>query len=147
MTNPTRPPGLMTRTRLGGALLLVAVLPGCTEASGESGPPPEVLRGREVYQEQFCGTCHTLTSAETAGMFGTTHDDMAGTAEDRLSDPSYTGSAETARAYLLESIVEPAAFRAPGFERTRFVMPSYEHLPDEDLDALVEMLIRENHPE
>ncbi len=147
MTNPSRPPGLATRTRLAAALLVVAALPGCREASGESGPPPEVLRGREVYQEQFCGTCHTLTSAETAGMFGPTHDGMAKTAEDRLIDPSYAGSAETAEAYLLESIVEPAAFRAPGFERTRFVMPSYQHLPDEDIDALVEMLMRERVPE
>jgi len=147
MTKSSRPPSLVPRTRLGASLLLVAALPGCVQASGESGPPPEVLRGREVYQEQFCGTCHTLTSAGTAGMFGPSHDGIAKTAEDRLRDPTYAGSAETARAYVLESIVEPAAFRAPGFERTRFVMPSYQHLPDEDIDALVEMLMREGVPE
>ena len=147
MINRSRRPGPVPRTWLGLTLVLVAVLPGCREASGESGPTPEVLRGREVYQEQFCGTCHTLTSAETAGMFGPTHNGMAKIADDRLLDPGYAGSAETARAYILESIVEPAAFRAPGFERTRFVMPSYQHLPEEDIDALVEMLMRERVPE
>jgi hypothetical protein len=80
-------------------------------------------------------------------MFGPTHDGVAKIADERLRDPGYAGSAETARAYILESIVEPAAFRAPGFERTRFVMPSYQHLPEEDIDAIVEMLMRERVPE
>ncbi len=147
MTKRSRRPSPVPRTWLGATLVLVAVLPGCREASGESGPTPEVLRGREVYQEQFCGTCHTLTSAQTTGMFGPTHDGVAKIADERLRDPGYAGSAETARAYILESIVEPAAFRAPGFERTRFVMPSYQHLPEEDIDAIVEMLMRERVPE
>ena len=146
MTKRSRDRGLVMRTRLGAALMLVPAVLGCREASGDPGPGPEVLRGRAVYQEQFCGTCHTLTSAETGGMFGPAHDGVGDVAEERIRDSAYAGDAQTAREYLLESIVEPSAYRVPGFERTRFVMPSYQHLPDADINALVEMLIRERSP-
>jgi hypothetical protein len=132
---------------LGVLPLLLLTLSGCGRAGGgETGPPEAVLRGREVYLEQFCGTCHALASAGTAGRFGPSHDGVGAVAEDRIADPTYEGSAQTAREYLMESIVKPGAYRVPGFAGTRFVMPSYQHLPKEDLDALVEMLSHERGP-
>ena len=135
------------RAGLGVFPLLWLALSGCGDASGETGPSAAVLRGREVYLGQFCGTCHALTSAGTLGRFGPSHDGVGAAAEERIRDPNYKGSARTAREYLMESIVQPGAYRVPGFAGTRFVMPSYQHLPQEDLDALVEMLSGERGSE
>lgn len=139
MKAPRREGGVVSGVALMIPLLALA---GCQGASADT-EAAAVARGREVYHEQFCGTCHTLASAETAGAFGPTHDGIATRAEERIRDPAYRGSATTAAEYLRESIVEPAAFRAPGFGRTRFAMPSYSQLPPEDIEGLVQMLLRE----
>jgi len=121
---------------------------GCREASGNDGSRSDALiaRGVEVYREQGCGVCHSLAQAGTGGVFGPSHDGVGGRAEARVHDPRYHGKATTGREYLKESILDPAAYRVPGFEITRFAMPAYTGISDEDLDALVAMLAanREN---
>jgi nitric oxide reductase subunit C len=114
------------------------------------GKTPEatlVARGVEVYKEQGCGVCHALTQAGTGGMFGPPHDGIGERAKSRIHDPAYHGHATTAEEYLRESVLDPTAFRVPGFERTRFAMPAYTGMSDEDLTALVAMLAanRGNH--
>jgi len=121
------------------ALMTLLGSAGC----GTNAEEAMLLRGREVYKAQLCGSCHTLTSLGAAGFLAPTHDGIGKTAEERIHEPKYRGGAETAEAYIRESIVEPAAYRAPGFERTQFVMPSYAQLPAQDLDALVQMLLHE----
>jgi nitric oxide reductase subunit C len=116
---------------------------GCQEAGADADTLALVTRGQEVYRAQFCGTCHALASVGTGGRFGPTHDGVGAAAEERIQDPAYGGSAQTAEQYLLESILDPGAYRVPGFGGTRFVMPSYGHLPEEDIEALVQMLLRE----
>jgi len=100
-------------------------------------------RGIEVYQEQHCGICHTLTRAGTSGVFGPSHDGVATRAESRIHDPNYRGHATSASEYIRESVREPGAYRVPGYEHTRFTMPIYSELSSEDLEALVFMLSRE----
>jgi mono/diheme cytochrome c family protein len=127
-------------------LVALSLLVGCDSSgtsnraeSGESGP--DLSLGLEAYRSQYCGTCHALALAGTAGIFGPTHDGMAALAADRIDDPGYSGSATTPAEYALESIVDPAVYRTPGFERTRFAMPSYAHLDPAQLDALVHLLL------
>ena len=99
--------------------------------------------GREVYWHNYCGICHTLAAAGTNGTFGPPHNGIAATAKQRIADPSYTGKAVTVVQYLRESIVEPSVYAAPGFAYTSHPMPSYAHLPKQDLDALIYFLLQQ----
>ena len=129
--------------RVGFSAFLCVFVLGCNSASGHEAPTPEealVARGREVYKEQSCGVCHTLTDVGTGGVFGPPHDSVGTVAARRIKDPAYKGAATTVDGYLRESIQNPTAFRVPGYEHTRFAMPAYTGLSPQDLDALVAML-------
>jgi LysM repeat protein/mono/diheme cytochrome c family protein len=97
-------------------------------------------RGLSVYKEQYCGICHVLDSAGTRGIFGPSHNDMSELAASRLEDPAYRGAATDVYAYLYESIIEPEAFYVEGFALSLHRMPSYQHIPEEDLEALIVFL-------
>ena len=87
----------------------------------------QALRGLQVAREQGCVACHTLDGSRGIGptwlgMYGRT---------EMLND----GSTVTVDdAYILESIVEPAAKVVRGYENLMVRYP----LPREDLDALLE---------
>lgn len=100
-----------------------------------------VEAGLAVYRAQYCGVCHSLDAAETRGTFGPTHNGLAATVDGYLADGIYTGKATTPAEYVLESIVEPQAFIVPGFATTSHRMPSYAHLDQASLDALVAFLL------
>lgn len=99
--------------------------------------------GKAVYLANYCGVCHTLQAAGTAGVFGPSHEHMGRTAAQRIADPSYKGAARTAAEFIRESIVTPSAYFAPGVVNGRHPMPSYAHLPQADLDALVYFLLQQ----
>ena len=103
--------------------------------------PDSLDEGLRLNHANYCGTCHRSTLAGTAGIFGPTHDGLSETAGKRIRDPAYTGKATTPEAYVRESIREPGAYRVPGFEHTRFLMPAYTQLTDAEVDALVRMLL------
>ena len=128
-------------------LLLIAL--GLALA-GRITPPPRpaqavdpvlVARGVEVYRANYCGTCHTLAAANTRGTFGPAHDNEGLDAARHLADPNYHGAASTPAGYLRESLLEPGAFYTPGYESTNHHMPALAHLPAEDIDALVALLL------
>jgi nitric oxide reductase subunit C len=102
-----------------------------------------VGRGLDVYREQYCGICHQLSAAETAGKFGPTHDAMGAIAEQRLEDTGYKGAATTTGEYIYESLINPKAYLVPGYEVTSHHMPAYAHLEPGDLEALVQMLLHQ----
>jgi mono/diheme cytochrome c family protein len=99
-------------------------------------------QGLKVYQAQYCGICHQLDAAGTAGLFGPTHNGLAQTAEQRLGDPLYTGSARTAGEYVRESILNPESYLVPGYELSNHRMPAYVNLSEADLEALVQLLLQ-----
>jgi cytochrome c oxidase subunit 2 len=104
---------------------------GEAEASLETGgeaPTPATetaaADGAAVFEEQGCGSCHTLAAA---GSTGETGPDLDGALADR--DPGY----------IEESIVDPAAVVAEGYPPN--IMPNtYDDLPPEELDGLVQYL-------
>ncbi len=102
-----------------------------------------VAAGLTVYREQYCGYCHVLDTAGSAGAFGPTHNGMCTIAARRIRDASFSGSASTAEDYILESIVDPLAYIVPGYERTRFRMPAYTNIGEEELNALVTLLMQQ----
>jgi mono/diheme cytochrome c family protein len=103
--------------------------------------PEQLALVIEVYLQSYCGACHALAAAGTAGAFGPSHDDARALAEERLRDPNYRGAATTAAEYIRESIVDPGAYIVPGYAATPHRMPAYGNLDDEALDALVALLM------
>jgi mono/diheme cytochrome c family protein len=127
----------------------MALLASCgTIATREATTPPLdtalITRGIEVYRAQYCGSCHTLTAANTRGTFGPNHDQVAANALEHLTASDYSGQADTLEAYLRESLLEPAIYFVPGYEITQHHMPPYGHLPAADIDALVYMLAHQS---
>ena len=97
-------------------------------------------RGLAVYKEQYCGVCHQLESAGTRGMFGPSHGEMVEMAAARIKDPAYSGEATDVYTYLYESIIEPGKYYVEGYALSPHRMPSYRHIPEEDLEALIVFL-------
>jgi cytochrome c551/c552 len=108
----------------------IVVEEGDTEALIEAGVA--------VYQAQGCIGCHQLDVANANGQTGPTHNNLGVTAEQRLEDANYTGEATTAEEYIRESIVNPGAYIVDGYQN---IMPPYASLPEDQLDALVQMLL------
>jgi len=97
--------------------------------------------GITIYLTSYCGVCHELPAAETRGTFGPTHANMGATAAARILDPTYGGQATTPAEYLTESILEPGAYLVPGYATSAHPMPSFAHLPEADIAALIELLL------
>jgi len=97
-------------------------------------------RGLTVYKEQYCGVCHQLESAGTRGIFGPTHGEMVEMAATRIEDPAYTGDATDVYTYLYESITDPDKYYVEGYALSPHKMPSYRHIQEEDLEALIVFL-------
>ncbi len=129
---------------IGAALPVKATnTPDPTSPCNTTDDDARVAAGLAVFREQYCGTCHTLDTAGSAGMFGPTHNGMCSIAVERIRNASYAGSASTAEEYVLESIVNPLAYVVPGYEHTRYRMPAYAQLSEGELDALVILLMQE----
>lgn len=99
----------------------------------------DIEAGVAVYQSNGCIGCHTLDVATAVGTVGPTHNGIGTTAEARIADPDYTGTATTAEEYIRESILNPTAFTVPSFPEG--VMPAFTNMGEEQLDALVAMLL------
>ncbi len=125
-----------------------AATPLPTATASPTQPPAAIdaerlATGKAIYLANYCGTCHALPDAETRGIFGPTHDHIGTVAAQRVTDPSYKGSATNAAEYIHESIVTPSAYFAPGAANGRHPMPPYAHLPADELDALVYYLVHQ----
>ena len=88
-------------------------------------PPPEEIEvelaemtteeivslGKYVYNVKgSCRKCHGTVGSRAPGLSG-----IAADAGKRLSHPAYGGRAESAAAYILESMIEPSAYVVPGY--------------------------------
>ena len=131
-------------------LCITLVLTACgirSEANSSSAEPvnhDQISRGVEVYRQNYCGSCHVLSIANTRGMFGPGHDRIVADAERIINSTVYTGDATTVEGYIYESIVDPNIFFTPTYEATNHHMPAFGHLASEDLDAMIYMLIHQN---
>ncbi len=99
--------------------------------------------GLQVYRTQYCGICHQLDAAGTAGNFGPSHNGLAAIAAQRITDPNYSGAATTPAEYIRESILEPQLYIVPGFANNQHPMPAYTHLTEEQINALVQFSLQQ----
>jgi len=97
--------------------------------AGVPGAKPPIAPGEgpgaQVYANQGCGSCHILAEAQSAGVLGPNLDEVI---------PGMT------RAIIEESIVEPDAQKAKGYENA--VMPNrWSALPPQELEQLIDFLV------
>ena len=102
-----------------------------------------VEAGKKAYLGNYCGSCHTLAAAGTRGVFAPAHDQAATVALQRIADPRYAGGATTAAEYLLESLLDPNIYLAPGATGSRTAMPAFSHLDQDELDSIVYFLLQQ----
>jgi mono/diheme cytochrome c family protein len=105
--------------------------------------PQLVEAGKKAYLRNYCGSCHTLAAAGTRGVFAPAHDQAATVALQRIADPRYAGKATTAAEYLLESLLEPNIYLAPGATGSRTAMPAFSHLNQDELESIVYFLLQQ----
>jgi len=82
-------------------------------------------RGEQLYNQHGCSSCHA--NKQVAPLLA----DLFGQSARKLANGATVKADE---AYIRESIVNPAAKVAAGYPP---IMPSYSHLPKEEIDALV----------
>jgi len=97
--------------------------------AGVPGAKPPIAPGEgpgaQVYANQGCGSCHILAEAQSAGVLGPNLDEVI---------PGMT------RAKIEESIVNPAAEQAAGYENA--IMPNrWSNLPPQELQDLIDFLV------
>jgi cytochrome c oxidase subunit 2 len=97
--------------------------------AGLAGPPGQA--GKTVYNNNGCGSCHTLTAAGSTGKVGPNLDHLVAEAKT---------AGQALEPFIRQSIVEPNAYIAPGYPAN--VMPkTFGQLPPDQLDALVKFLV------
>ena len=85
--------------------------------------------GKQVFANNGCGSCHTFQPAGSTGKIGPDLDKLP-----RLAQ----GAGQPLEAFTRESIVNPNAYVEKGYPPN--VMPSFNNLPKDQLDALVQFL-------
>ncbi len=116
-----------------------------TPAAAPAADPSLIAQGKQLFQSQGCGACHTFKGL-SSGAVGPDLTDMAAPAQEYLKDPKYKGQAKDAAGFVRESIVDPNAFIAPQCPAgpcTPGVMPQDfgKRLNKEQIEALVAFLL------
>jgi cytochrome c oxidase subunit 2 len=103
-------------------------LKGQTKAVGS---PNAAAAGAAVFKNNSCGSCHTFKPAGATGTVGPDLDNLA-------KDAQKAG--QPLAQFVHQSIVDPNAYIEPGYPKN--VMPPFSQLPKNELDALVQYLIK-----
>ena len=105
---------------------------GTTPAGGGGGGGgADVAAGKDAFNSNGCGACHTLAAAGTNGKVGPDLDKLKSYAAD---------AKKPIEDFTHESIVAPNDYVEKGFPKG--VMPDFSHLPKNTIDALVAFLVQ-----
>ena len=96
---------------------------------GGGGGAASLAAGKKAFEDNGCGSCHTLQAAGSTGMIGPDLDKLKGYAKT---------AGKPLPAFIHESIVDPNAYVEKGFPQG--VMPDFSSLPPSTVDALVKFL-------
>jgi cytochrome c oxidase subunit 2 len=94
--------------------------------AGGGGGQPAAAEGEALFNENGCGSCHTLAAAGADGTVG----------------PDLGQLSNTDEAYVRESIVDPSAEVVEGFRDGVMPQDFGDKLSREEIDALVEYLLK-----
>lgn len=142
-------PKATRRTPFLWATLFLLMLAGCRPVAPSAhapalvalAPDPQAIaQGRQLYHTLACDSCHGLDAVGSTRTYAPTHNHLRATAEQRIHAADYSGTAQTAAGYIRESIVTPKAYIVAGYAHIRFGMPSFAHLSEREIDALVQFL-------
>jgi cytochrome c oxidase subunit 2 len=99
--------------------------------TGASGSDEAALA---TFNQNGCGACHTFKPAGTKSEVGPDLDNLSAAAEK---------AGKPLEDFVHESIVDPAAYLAPGYQD---IMPHTfeQQIPPDQLDGLVQYLVKEN---
>ncbi|MGQ0849754.1 MAG: c-type cytochrome [Actinomycetota bacterium] len=97
--------------------------------------PVKTDRGALIFATKGCSGCHSITDVAEGATIGPNLTELARVAAGRIGGMS-------GREYVTQSIRNPQAFTAPGYEGSFGVMPTLP-LSDEELSLVVEFLIEE----
>ena len=117
------------------------------ESSAQLEPPSEddpIAYGEYLFSTtKACFSCHAYEPAGSVANSGPPLDGVLATAEERIASGEYDGDAETALAYLRESMLAPDAWVVPEFDDPSIgAMPTLG-LEDFEVDALIAFLTGE----
>src|SRR4051794_31345560 len=105
---------------------------GTTPAGGGGGGGgADVAAGKDAFNSNGCGACHTLAAAGTNGKVGPDLDKLKSYAAD---------AKKPIEDFTHESIVAPNDYVQEGFPKG--VMPDFSHLPKNTIDSLVAFLVQ-----
>jgi cytochrome c2 len=100
-----------------------------TPGGGGGGGGGNVAAGKDAFNSNGCGSCHTLAAAGSTGKIGPDLDKLK----------SYASQAnKPLEDFTHESIVDPNAYVEKGYPKG--VMPDFSKLPQNTVDALVAFL-------
>lgn len=100
------------------------------EADASGGAEITAARGKEIYEQNACQTCHSRDGSDGVGP---THQNIFGREEQMASGETITVDEE----YLRESIVNPNAKIVEGYSP---VMAPYSYLSEAEVQSLIEYL-------
>jgi mono/diheme cytochrome c family protein/cytochrome c551/c552 len=87
-------------------------------------PTGDAAKGQTLATSLGCTGCHVSTTTGPAWMPSAQQPGIGERANTRFTQSDYTGKATSAEQYLLESIVDPAAYHVPGYEAVQ-MPPTY----------------------
>src|SRR3954452_6577992 len=102
-----------------------------TPGGGGGGGGADVAAGKDAFNSNGCGACHTLAAAGTNGKVGPDLDKLKSYAAD---------AKKPVEDFTHDSIVAPNDYVEEGFPKG--VMPDFSHLPKNTIDALVAFLVQ-----
>jgi hypothetical protein len=116
------------------------------EPSAQAEPPSEddpIAYGEYLFGTKACTTCHAYEAAGSVANACPPLDGVLATASDRIADEDYDGTADSALAYLRESMLDPGAYILPEYrESGSSIMPNLA-LTESEVDSLIAFLTGE----
>jgi cytochrome c oxidase subunit II len=99
-----------------------------TQAAGEA------ASGKQLFQKQGCGSCHTLSGAQAVGRVGPNLDGIG-------SRAGTTVLGQSAEAYIREAIINPDAYILPGYSVGLMPKDFQQMMSSQELQTLVQYLL------
>ena len=103
-------------------------------------PEGDVANGEALAVSIGCAACHIQAPTGPAWLADSGQTGIGERAAERITDPDYTGNAQTAEQYLLESIVMSGVYIVPGYQE---LMPNNygETLAKQDVADLIAYML------